>query len=345
MNKTVLVTGGTGYIGSWVVKGLLENGYTVRLTVRDKKKTSKFLHLQEIAQNKPGMLEIHEADLLLPQSFDDASSGCDAIIHLASPFTLRFKDPKRDLLDPALLGTRNVLDAASRSDTVKKVVLTSSVAAIYGDNADLHEQGLIEFTEEHFNYSSSLHHQPYSYSKVCAEKEAWRIHNNQDKWKLVVINPSFVMGPSLSKHSDSESLVFMKGILKGKYQTGAPDLLFGFVDVRDVAQAHLIALESSDAEGRFIISAITAGMTDLAAIIKKLYGKKFKLPAMKAPKFILYLTGWMFGVTLKYVSRNVGHPLKFNNNKSIRVLGMTYTPFEITVKDMVDQMLAMNMVN
>jgi nucleoside-diphosphate-sugar epimerase len=114
------------------------------------------------------------------------------------------------------LGTRNVLNAATKSGTVKKVVLTSSVAAVHGDNIDMQEQKLTEFTEEHFNTSSSATHQPYSYSKVIAEKEAWKLAEAQNRWKLVVINPSFVLGPSLTGSSDSESISFMKDILKGK---------------------------------------------------------------------------------------------------------------------------------
>jgi nucleoside-diphosphate-sugar epimerase len=200
MNKTILVTGGTGYIGSWVTKGLLEKGYTVRLTVRDKDKKEKYRPLQDIEKNTEGKLEIWEADLLKEGSFDKPAEGCLAIMHIASPFTFRIKDPQKELIDPALKGTRNVVNAATKSTTVKKVVLTSSVAAVHGDNIDMKKLGITEFTEEYFNTSSSLNHQPYSYSKVLAEKEAWEIHKNQDKWKLIVINPSFVMGLHFQKH-------------------------------------------------------------------------------------------------------------------------------------------------
>jgi nucleoside-diphosphate-sugar epimerase len=344
MYKTIMITGGTGYVGSWVVKELLEHGYTLRVCVRNKNNTGKFRHLEEIAGKTTGKIEIWEADLLQNGSFNDAAGGCDAIMHVASPFTLRFRDPKTDLLDPALEGTRNVLQAASDSKTVKKVVLTSSVAAVHGDNIDMKEQGLAEFTEDQFNTSSSLHHQPYSYSKIMAEKEAWKIYEGQDQWKLVVINPSFVLGPALSADSNSESLSFMKDLLGGRYHTGAPDLMFGFVDVRDIARAHRLALENDRAGGRHLVSATTMGVADLAEIIKTRYGKQFKLPMMKAPKLVLYLMGWMFGLSLKFISRNIGHPIKINNTKSIRELGLSYTPIERTVEDMVDQMVDMKMV-
>mgnify|MGYP006285453903 CR=1 FL=1 len=336
--KIILVTGGTGYIGAWVVKKLLEKNYIVRMTVRDKDQNYKYEFLQSMAERGQGKLEIFEANLLTEGSFDEAAKGADAIIHLASPFTLRFKDAQKDLVDPALLGTRNVLNAATRSNTVKKVVLTSSVAAVFGDNIDMQEQRLEEFTEEHFNTTSSVSHQPYSFSKVIAEKEAWKLAGAQTTWKLVVINPSFVLGPALNGSSDSESLNLMKDILKGKFFFGAPELYFGFVDVRDVAHAHVVALEKNDAQGRHILAERTMSLLDLTDIMKKLYGKKYKLPMMKAPKMLLMAIGDLFNVTPRFVKRNVGYPVRLDTTKSRKSLGLKYTSIEKTIKDMVERM-------
>ena len=334
--ETVIVTGGTGYIGSHVVKQLLEKGYNVRLTARDKSKTYKYEHLQKIADENPGSLEVYEADLLKEASFDEAAKGSDAIIHMASPFSLKFKDAVKELIEPAVEGTRNVLGAANRSGTVRKVVLTSSVAAVHGDNIDMKELGLTEFTEEHFNQSSSPEHQPYSYSKVMAEKEAWKMAGEQSQWKLVVINPSFVMGPPVTLNTNSESIQFMKDMIGGKFLTGAPALSFGYVDVRDVATAHLLALEKEDAEGRHILAERVMDMWEFSRMIKKLYPGKYKLPLMRAPKFMLYLVGPLFGLTAKFVKRNVGYPIKLNNKKSMEKLGLSYTPMEKTLKDMIE---------
>lgn len=344
MEKIVLVTGASGYIGSWVVKYLLEKGYTVRATVRDKSKVNKYKHLTDIAANEPGKLEIWEANLLKDGDFDEPAKGAYAIIHVASPFLLRVKNVQKDLIEPALNGTRNVLNAATRSGSVKRVVLTSSVAAVNGDNADLKDKGIAELSEEFFNTSSSPEHQPYSYSKVIAEKEAWAIAQEQNQWSLVVINPSFVMGPSLANSSDSESINLMRDILKGKFFFGAPELHFGFVDVRDVALAHILALENDNAEGRHILAERTMSILDLTQIIRKNFDKKYKLPLMKAPKFLLYIIGGLFGVTPKFVKRNVGHPIKINSSKSRQKLGLSYRDINETVKDMVNRMHELNIV-
>lgn len=336
MTKTILVTGGTGYIGSWVVKELLEKGYRVRVPVRSFSRNEKYQHLLNLP-NSDSLLELFEADLLIEGAFDKAAEGADAIIHMASPFTLRFKDAQRDLVDPAVKGTRNVLGAANKSSTVKRVVLTSSVAAIHGDNIDMKEQGLTEFLEEHFNTTSSLRHQPYSFSKVQAEKEAWRINDEKRNWDLVVINPALVLGPSLAGNSNSESLRIMKDLLSGKYRFGAPDLYFGFVDVRDVAKAHMLALENPFVSGRFIIAERVLSFMGLVAIIENKFPRQYKLPKMVVPKWLLYLISPLFGLSSRFVARNVGYRIAFNTKRSRQELGLVYTPIEQSVEDMVKQ--------
>ncbi len=343
MKQTILVTGGTGYVGSWVVKGLLENGHTVRLTVRDKSKQNKYQFLVDIANTTQGSLEIWEANLLEKGSFNEATKGCDSIAHIASPFILKVKNAQKDLVDPAVNGTINVLEAANKSETVKKIVLTSSVASVLGDNVDMKTFGISELTEEHFNTTSTLTHQSYSFSKVEAEKMAWEMAKAQSDWQLIVMNPAFVMGPSLTTTSQSGSLTIMKDILSGKYKTGAPELHFGYVDVRDIAKAHIFGLENK-AEGRHILSGREATFLDLANSIEKSFPNTYKLPKSFAPKWIMSLIGFMFGVTRKFVKNNVGHPLKLNNSKSKLALKLNYIPFDKTIKDMVEQMKKLNVI-
>lgn len=344
MSQTILVTGATGYIGSWIVKNLLTAGYHVRITVRDKSNTRKYTLLQEAAAESQGALAVYEADLLKPGSFNEAATGSDVIIHVASPFTLRFKDPLKELIDPAIQGTENVLAAASTTTTVKKVVLTSSVVAVHGDNIDMQEKGLSEFTENDFNDTSSPTHQPYPYAKVKAELTAWDIAEQQEQWQLVVMNPGFVMGPPLSADTNSESIQFMKDMLKGKFLSGAPHLEFGFVDVRDVARAHILALEKENANGRHILVERVMDFMSFAKIIKTMYPGKYPLPFMNSPKLILYMFGWAFGVTTKFITRNIGYHIKFNNTKSKEELGLVYLPLETTVKDMIERMNELKMI-
>ncbi|MEE2744251.1 MAG: aldehyde reductase [Bdellovibrionota bacterium] len=343
MTGKVLVTGGTGYIGSWVVKDLLNKGHHVKVTVRDIKKTSRYKFLENLAEASSGSLEVFQADLLDEGSYDDIVKDCEGVFHIASPFKLKFKNGKSDFLDPALKGTRNVLNAVNKSGSVKKVVLTSSVSAIYGDNLDMKEKGLNEFTEEHFNTTSSLKHGPYAYSKLMAEKEAWKMQKEQDSWELVTINPSMVMGPLLNSDSQSGSISLMADLLGGKMGPAIPSLNFGYVDVRDISKAHLSAYENSQAKGRYILCERTMNMLDLAKMINGM-DFKFKVPERIAPQFILYLTGWMFGMTPSFVKRNVGIPVHLNNSKGQKELGVNYIPIETTIKEMIDSFIEHKLV-
>lgn len=338
MSKTILITGATGYIGAWTVKMALEKGYTVHATVRDLKDKNKYQFLQNIANNSKGSIKFFEADLLKEGSFEEAMKNCDWVFHIASPFTLRFKDAEKELLIPALKGTENIIKTANKNLNIKNVIVTSSVAAVCGDNKDMADLGLSEFNEDYFNTTSSATHQPYSYSKIIAEKKAWELSLEQNHYHLKVINPGFVLGPSISKNSNSESLNFMKDILSGKFLIGAPDLMFGFVDVRDVAKAHILAAENNDFTGRCIVVNQNYNVIQLAKVIANFYPHKWKLPKFKAPKFLLKLVATLFGVTAKFIENNVGHPVYFNSDKSKKILGLQYIPIQNTLKDMIESL-------
>ncbi len=219
MKKNIVtVTGGTGYIASWIVKDLLELGHTVRITVRDKSNIGKYQHLLDIEKNSTGTLEVFEANLLSSGSFDNAVKGANYVIHTASPFFLDDKgDTKAKLIDPAVNGTKNLLESVNKSSSVKRVVLTSSLAAIYGDNQDMVNQNLETLDESIWNTTSSLTHNAYSYSKTMAEKAAWEMQKQQDSWDLVTIHPGFVMGPSLTKRVDSTSINTILRIVRGEF--------------------------------------------------------------------------------------------------------------------------------
>ena len=208
-SKKVMVTGATGYIASWIVKYLLDKGYTVHAAIRNASNEKKIEHLEKIKSSGSGKISYFESDLLSPNSYESAMEGCEIVFHTASPFVMDSKDPQGEVIDPALEGTRNVISTVEKIKTVKKVILTSSVAAIYGNAEDAEYIPNKTFNEKMWNTSSRADDGEYSYSKTVAEKEAWRLNENQERWKLVVINPSFVIGPALNPLADFESKKFM----------------------------------------------------------------------------------------------------------------------------------------
>jgi nucleoside-diphosphate-sugar epimerase len=338
----VLVTGATGYVAGWVVKRLLEAGCTVHAAVRDPGDAKKLSHLKALDEVTPGSLRFFAADLLQDGSYADAIQGCAIVFHTASPFVLNPKDAQRDLIDPAKLGTTNVLQQAAKTPTVRRVLLTSSYMATIGDNADMKSSGKAAVTEEDWNTTSSPIHQPYAYSKTVAERTAWEIAESQSQWQLITINPAFVMGPGVSPHATSESFQFIKDITGGKFASGIPNFCMAFVDVREVAAAHLNAAFLPGAHGRYLISAVNASLPHMADLLKQEFGGQgFSLPKRTVPKALAWLIGPVLDGTLtrKAVARNVNHPLILDNSKSHRELGLSYRPLTETMRDMVQQLL------
>lgn len=339
-SKPVLVTGGSGYIASWLVKYLLDEGINVRATVRDPNNEEKVGPLKRIAEKSKGSLTLFQADLLQPGAFNGPMKGCEVVFHTASPFVfMGIKDPQKQLIEPAVEGTRNVLEAANRNESVKRVVLTSSVAAIHGDNADVEQTKGGVFDESYWNTSSSIEHQPYSYSKVAAEKAAWAVAEKQNRWDLVVINPAFVLGPALTQGSDSTSLSTMRQFTDGTFKFGAPDLPYGVVDVRDVALAHIKAAFTPTAKGRHIVAGEIMNFVQMGRILYKHFGGRYPFPKGKAPKFMVWLIAPMNGLTRKFVARNVGYTLKLDNSYAKQDLGMNFRPAEQTLVEHFQQMI------
>jgi nucleoside-diphosphate-sugar epimerase len=344
MNSTsqpVLVTGATGFVAGWLVKRLLDNGYTVHAAVRDPSDTEKLRYLDQIAAAAPGSIRYFKSDLMADGTYADGMQDCSVVFHTASPFKLGVNDPQKQLIEPALLGTRNILLQANKTDSVKRVVVTSSCAAIYGDNADMQETKGGKFTEDNWNETSSLEHQPYSYSKTLAEREAWKIANDQDRWDLVTINPSFVLGPAINPFASSESFTIFKQFGDGTAKIGVPDLAIAAVDVRDVADAHMAAAFSPAASGRYITSGCDTSFLDMAVALREHFGDSYPFPRRILPKGMVWLMGPLFNkaLTRKIVSKNVGMPLVIDNSKSISELEISYRPMETSVIDMFQQLL------
>lgn len=336
-SKPVLVTGATGYVAGWLVKRLLSEGFTVHAAVRDPENAQKVAHLTAL----PGTLKLFKADLLNPGSYAAAMEGCHVVFHTASPFTLRVRDAQRDLVDPAVKGTRNVLEQANATASVQRVVLTSSCAAIIGDQADLADYPGGVMTEANWNMTSSLTHQPYSFSKTQAEGAAWQIAGAQDRWDLVVINPSLVVGPGVSAHQTSESFNLMRQMGDGSMKSGVPPYQIGMVDVRDVAEAHLRAGFIPQAEGRHIVSAGGFSMLQAAEMLRPSFGDTLALPRKELPKWLVWLVGPLADKTLtrKMISRCFGHPWRDDNSKSQQALGLQYHSIPEALSAMMRQMV------
>jgi len=335
----VIVTGATGYVAGWIVKSLLDAGLTVHAPVRDPAKTEKTAHLTALAANAPGEIRFFKADLLDPGSYAEAMQGCSTVFHTASPFTINVKDAQRDLIDPAVKGTENVLQEANRTETVRRVVLTSSCAAIYTDAADCAKAPGGILTEEIWNETASLDYQPYSYSKTLAERAAWKIAEAQDRWDLVVINPSLVLGPAINDLPTSESFRIIKLLGDGTMKAGTPKLGLGVVDVRDLAEAHLAAAFLPSAEGRHIISAHATNTFEIATALRDRFGASHPIPKRPLPKWLFWLLAPTAGVERTFVSRNANIAWQADNSKGKRALGLSYRPLKETVEDMFAQMV------
>lgn len=346
-SKPALVTGATGYVAGVIIQQLLEKGVTVHATVRDPSKTSRLEYLIEAANKSPGSIKFFKGDLLDTGSFEEAMKGCSTVFHTASPFTLSVSDPRKDLIEPAVKGTENVLETCNKTPSVKRVVVTSSVVAIFTDASE-HDPKR-PMTEDTWNRTSSISYQPYSLSKTLAEQKAWVIAGSQTQWRLCTINPGFVQGPGLTIHPSSESVSFCKSLGSNDptMSSGLPPVGFGVVDVRDVAQAHLAAAYADNAKGRYILCGHNTSIAAMAAAIYKKYGKEYPIVNNVVPSFLkplVWLLAPLLGVERQFIWNNFGYKTNLDNSKSKKELGIKYRSLEETMQDGYQQLIDNNMV-
>nr|CAB3469362.1 unnamed protein product [Digitaria exilis] len=246
--KVVCVTGASGYIASWIVKLLLARGYTVRATVRNIADPKKTLHLRALDGAKD-RLQFFQASLLEEGSFDAAVDGCETVFHTASPFYHNVKDPKAELLDPAVQGTLNVLGSCKKA-SIRKVVVTSSVAAVA------------------YNRKPKTPEQWYALSKTLAEEAAWKF-SRDNGFEIVTINPAMVIGPLLQPTLNTSAEAILK-LITGS-SSMYPNLSFGWANVKDVALAHILAYEVPSANGRYCVVERVVHYSEIVNIIRKMY--------------------------------------------------------------------------
>ena len=337
-DQRVCVTGASGFLASHVVRELLERGYAVRGTVRNARDSTRTAHLEELARTRPGTLELVEADLLERGSFDAAVASCDAIFHMASPVVLGSSDPQREVIDPALKGTHNVFDAVERAEGIRRVVLTSSIAAMRDE--DLPVDHL--FTEADWNESASIERNAYQLSKTLAERAAWERAESLP-CDMVALNPTVVLGPAYAEVQARGSLELLMRIVGGKLPA-LPRLSFSLVDVRDVALAHIAALERPEAQGRHILYNRTLWMSEIADIVRQEFPDR-RVPRFRLPDWTVYI-GAIFDrrVTWEYLRSHLGVQRHIDNTRARTRLGIEFRPIEETVVDSARSLVELGVV-
>ncbi|KAM3503672.1 hypothetical protein MY11210_008630 [Beauveria gryllotalpidicola] len=326
--KLVLVTGGSGFIALHVIHKLLEKKYKVRTTVRSLKRGDDVraaIRGAGVADDKVNGIEFVQVDLLGGTGWDAACAGVDFVLHVASPFPASEPKDENELIRPAREGTLRALRAAHKAGTVKRVVVTSSVAAVmYGHGPRSADH---PFTEEDWselqNPASPVG--AYAKSKTLAERAGWDwlAGEGRGAFELVTVNPALVYGPSLGKGVNT-SLEIPRRLLSGE-MPALPDLNFGIVDVRDVADLHVLALESPRAAGqRYIAVSDEAeiSMRQMAADLKRDLpaAETRRVPSLPAPKFLLYLASF-FDKTIAVVLPEIGCSRPVSNAKARNELG------------------------
>lgn len=320
----VLVTGGTGFLGAHCLIALLAAGHETRATVRDPAREADVrAMLAGGGAGDPGdRLSVCAADLNADAGWAEAAAGCDYVLHVASPFPASVPRDENELIGPARDGTLRVLRAA-REAGVRRVVLTSSFAAVgYGFKGRT-----AVFTERDWTNLDDPGVQPYPRSKTIAERAAWDFMAREgDALELAVVNPVGIFGPVLGPDY-STSIALVKRLLDGAIP-GCPDLWFGAVDVRDVADLHLRAMTDPQARGERFLA--TAGdfvtVAEIARIMKEGLGAGGRrVPTRSLPNWLLRTIA-LFDPAVAAVVPELGKPKNGSSDKARRLLGWAPRP-------------------
>ena len=326
----VLVTGASGFIATHIVQQLLVKGKVkVRGTVRSLKNEEKIKPLQEMVPDATYPLELVEADLMNEESWKEAVRGCSYVYHVASPFPPQIPRDENEIIVPAVEGTLNVLKACAELGTVKRVVLTSSIAAISSGQTDH------EYTEA--DWAPEENAQPYPKSKTRAEKAAWDFVNKLEddkKFELAVVNPALVAGPLLSiATSGSTSNASILRLLTNDLPALA-NVSFNIVDVRDVAAGHISAMEKAEAVGnRHLLTGQNLWMREIADIIAREFKPQgYAIPSFVMPKFGIWAAKF-FDPTAKMIYPMLDKRIQYSNERMRNILGVEPRDITTTILD------------
>jgi nucleoside-diphosphate-sugar epimerase len=316
--STILVTGGSGFIGSHCILQLLAAGHQVRTTVRSLKREDNVRAMLKEGGAEPGdRLSFFAADLESDAGWPRAVAGCEYVLHVASPLPSSVPKNENELIVPAREGTLRVL-RASRDARVRRVVLTSSFAAIgYG-----HKEQKAPFNETNWTDLSGTDVAPYAKSKTLAERAAWDfIAKEGGGLALSVINPVGVFGPVLGPDY-STSILIVQRLMVGALP-GSPQLYFGVVDVRDVADLHLRAMTHPLAKGeRFLaVAGDFMSMQGIAKVLKNRLGASAKrVPTRQLPNWLVRVAA-LRDPAVKLILPELGKVKNATNEKAERLLG------------------------
>ncbi len=338
-NETVLVTGGSGYIGGWSVVALLERGYTVRATIRDLSREAAVRKALGTVTDPGDRLSFHAANLTSDDGWDAATQGCDYVLHVASPLGVPAPKDHQALIVPARDGAKRAISAAIRAG-VKRVVMTSSVAAT--SPAYDAPDGVTDETT--WTNADDLRMGAYTRSKTIAERAAWDLIGEAGgSTSLAVVNPALVLGPVMGADF-SDSVQIVQRLLNGN-MPGIPRLGFNIVDVRDVADLHLRAMTDPAAAGeRFIAAGEYAWMADIAEILRAELGPQAaKVPTRRAPDLLIRLAA-IFDRDLATVTPGLSRRQEASGAKAQRVLGWKPRPMRETVLDCARSLIAAGLV-
>lgn len=317
----VLVTGATGFIASHTILALIDQGYEVRGTARSASKADALNATLSAYAGKPIEIELVSADLTQDAGWAEAMEGVTYLQHLASPIPNNLPKDPNELIIPAKEGALRALKAAKGAG-VKRAVMTSSFASVgygWGDS----RPDILD--ESHWSNPDNLKdNTAYTRSKAIAEKAAWDyIKGDGAGLELSVINPVAVLGPAMSGDV-SASLELVTQPMLNKVPA-FPKLTFGIVDVRNVAAAHVAAMEKPEAAGeRFIIGERVLTFTEIGDILREAYPNR-KLPKGELPSWLVRMLT-VVNPTLKQIVPELGKHRSFTNEKSRSVLGIDYIP-------------------
>ncbi|MEW1777868.1 aldehyde reductase [Streptomyces sp. NPDC086777] len=332
----VLVTGGTGFVGSWCVLNLLDAGHAVRTTVRDLRRESALRSwLHAAAPFDDDRLTFVGADLEHTEGWDEAVAGCDFVLHVASPTLRRTPATGDELVVPARQGVLRVLRAA-RDAGVRRVVLTSAFGAV----GIGHPPRSTPFTESDWtDVESDI--PPYQRSKTLAERAAWQfVADEGGGLELAAVHPVGVLGPLLGP-DDPPSLRLVRRMIEGRVPA-CPPFGMGFVDVRDVADLHLRAMTDPAAAGeRFLaIAGHSLRVVEIARILRDRLGERAaKAPTRELPVWLARALGTV-NPELRLLRHQLGRDLDATSAKAERLLGWRPRPIEDTIADTAESLLA-----